>query len=99
MLEALQPTSALERVKLRLARGYTPVQVLDRLPPALVATLCGHENPVAARRQALDVVAATLRSLSARGLAVRTRARLSQDVRVKGTRLIEIDVFRVARRR
>lgn len=96
LLEVLRPATWSERVRVRLNHGYTPVQVMDRLPEGLRNELCaGVTNPDVARRKVLDAVSAALRRMATRGLLLRRPADLKVDFRVKGARLIQVDVFRL----
>ncbi len=97
ILGALEPRSWRERVSARLQGGLSAIQVVDRLPVEAREALereAGSE--VLGRRRAVDVVAARLRELEREGRVVKARARLATDVRVKGIRIIEVDVFRRA---
>lgn len=96
LLAALRPSSLRERASLALSGGWSAIQVLDRLAPELRAALeAGAPSPALGRRAAVDAVAARLRALEAAGRLRRGRATLATDVRVKGVRLIEVDVFRL----
>lgn len=94
ILEALRPGSLRARLELRLAGGWSAIQVLDRLPEPVRAALAAQsERDVLARRESVDRVSARLHALLAAGRVRRRRASLATDVRVKGIRLIEVDLF------
>ncbi len=94
ILEALQPRSLRERLSWRFSPGLSAIQVLDRLPAALCGALeRSASNPVVARRESVDAVATRLRALVLQGRLQRAKAQIATDVRVKGIRLIEVDVF------
>ena len=96
LLEALRPRSLRERLSLGVVGGWSAIQALDRLPVELRAWLeDGAAHPGLGRRQAVDTVALRLRALADEGRVRRARAGLATDVRVKGVRLIEVDVFRL----
>lgn len=93
---ALRPRGPAERIRARLGRGLSAIQVLDRLPSAVLAALSeGQPDRTLAHRQALDAVSAALRGGASRGVFVRARVQLSVEMRVKGARLVEVDVFRL----
>jgi len=98
LLDALRPRDLRERVRVRLLGGFSAIQALDRLPDELrerLYALAG--SPALARRQAVDLLAARLRALYADGRVARARASLATDVRVKGIRLIEVDLYQLVR--
>ena len=96
ILRALAPAGLSERLRIKLSHGYTAIQVMERLAPANREALAGGQaHPELARRQALDAVGAALRQLASDGRVIRARVRLRVDFRVKGARLIEVDVFRL----
>lgn len=98
LLAALRPRGLTERIRLRVTGGFSAIQVLDRLPEDTAERLCAQaSSPALARREAVDRIALRLRALLAEGSVERTRASLATDVRVKGIRLIEVDLYRLAR--
>lgn len=97
VLAALQPRGLRERARVALSDGYTAAQVVARLPQGRQEALgAGVANPEVAWRRAVDAVAETLRALSASGAVRRARAALKVDLRSKGARNIEVDVYRLA---
>lgn len=96
ILAALAPRSLAERLRLRLTGGLSPRQVFERLDDdARVEVLRADLAPVAAELRAVERVAALLRQLVGAGRARHQTLELRQDMRVKGVRAIEIDVYRI----
>lgn len=96
LLAALAPRDLAERVRGRLLGGLSARQVYERLDEATRAALRpAGLAPVAAELRAVEAVAARLRALAERGRVARRASELRQDMRVKGARAIEIDLFRL----
>ncbi|MCB9794884.1 MAG: hypothetical protein H6741_19435 [Alphaproteobacteria bacterium] len=86
-LEALRP-KGLERLQVRLTGGFAVTQLLERLPAPLRAALQGaSDNPVLARREALDRLTWVLDALIQDGQVQRRRARLKNAL---------VDVYRLS---
>lgn len=97
LLDALRPRGLAERARLAIAGGWTPRELCARLPPEVLAALTSADLPaVAADMRAVDAVSAALRSMLARGLVARRTRSRGADLRVKGVRLVEVDLYRRA---
>lgn len=89
VLDALRPQGLVERLRHAAVGGYAPVQVLDRLPEATREALqAGHDNPVLARRAAVEAVTFALDDLIVEGVVARRRVRLKSSL---------VDVYRQTR--
>jgi hypothetical protein len=94
ILHALRPGGLLGHLGLgRLAPGMTVRQVydalpLDRRPPA------GSRPGVAGEQQALDHLRAVLDGLARDGRLQKQRARLRFHLNTKGSRMVEVVVYR-----
>lgn len=83
---ALRPKDWGERLRMLLAGGLAPSQVLERLPEAIQQGLYGDEpNPILARRAAIEAVTRALTALVREGKAKRRRAQLKNAL---------VDVYR-----
>lgn len=100
VLSALRPAGLRERVRLTLGGGYTPLQVWERLDPALRAALAPpvEERTVEAHtvlaRRAVERVRRVLIGLAASGQARHRRVGMSVFLSTKGPRDVLVDVFR-----
>lgn len=95
LLAALTPVDGRERLRQLLVRGWTAVQVFERLPDAVRRELsAGPENETVAARQAVDRVHRALIALSKAGKVQRRRVTYGMFVNTKGTRGMIVDVFR-----
>ena len=96
VLAALRPVGLAGRVRARLLRGGMTVrQVLDALP-AEGRPAPGPLAGVAAEQHALEQVRRALEDLVVDGRVRRERARLRYTLNTKGSRLFEVDVYRLA---
>lgn len=93
---ALAPRGLAERVRLGLGRGFTALQVWERLPAPVRATL-GDEEPVAVRA-GVERVRRRLDALAATGDVLRARERMTVPINTKGPRDVLVDVYRLALR-
>lgn len=99
---ALAPRGVVERVKLRVAGGWTARQVFERLDaPARGALLarCAREGGAddqgqELQRAAVDAVYRALLALGAAGEAHRTQVQYTMTLNTKGPRDMLVDVFR-----
>ena len=83
---ALKPKDLGERLRMLLAGGLAPSQVLERLPEPVQQGLYGTEpNPILARRAAIEAVTRALGELVRAGRAKRRRAQLKNAL---------VDVYR-----
>ena len=97
LLDALRPRGLAERARLVIAGGWTPRELCARLPPAVLQSLTPADLPaVAADMRAVDAVGAALRSMLARRLVSRRTRSRGAELRVKGVRLVEVDLYRSA---
>ncbi|MFZ5475931.1 MAG: hypothetical protein ACOZNI_04075 [Myxococcota bacterium] len=88
LLEALQPKSFGERIRLLTSGGWTAAQVHARLPPHVRARFDAERQPVEALHRELVALAAA-------GLARHRRVRWAMPLNTKGVRDMVVDVFRV----
>ena len=96
LLDALKPHSLRERLRLRITKGRTSIQLLERLPLELQYALQeGPDNLTVAKRQAIHAVNHGLYSLIQEGLVVRQDVDLHMNLPGKGMRGIRVDVFRL----
>lgn len=96
LLAALRPRDAGERLTQVIRRGWTALQVYERLPEAVQSELAvGPENPTVAARQAVDRVFRGLIALSQAGKVRRRRVAYGMILNTKGGRGMLVDVFRV----
>ena len=95
LLDALRPRDARERLRQVLLRGYTAMQVYQRLPEEVQASLQeGPTERVVAERQAVDRVQRALIGLSVAGTIRRRQVEYGMFVNTKGTRGMLVDVYR-----
>lgn len=94
VFEALKPRGVRERLKLRATGGLTVSQVFDRLPEPTRDTLTSHiENPVVARREALEQVVRAIFVHIDRGDVRRKRTRVKNAARAGIDAMV--DVYRI----
>jgi len=99
---ALAPSGVVERVKLRVAGGWTARQVFERMDPAARSTLlasCAREDGAddqgqEVQRAAVDKVYRALLALGAAGGAERKQVQYTMTLNTKGPRDMLVDVFR-----
>lgn len=90
LVAALRPRDLRERVRARVAPGYTATQVLSRLPAS------EREALTSAHRFPADVVHAALIELVASGRVRTRRVRYTVVLNTKGHRDMVVDVFWLA---
>lgn len=96
LLDALRPRDARERLRQAVVRGYTALQVYERLPAEVQRALGeGPEDPTVAARQAVDRVFKALLALSKDGRVRRRRVTYGMFLNTKGTRGMIVDVYRL----
>lgn len=96
VVEALSPRSPRERVRILLSRGFTAVQVYERLPEEVRDALAGDlEEPNARVRRGIDRVHRALLGLVEVGRVKRRRERYAMFVNTKGERGMLVDVYRL----
>ena len=94
VFEALKPRGVKERLKIRATGGLTVSQVFDRLPSGTRNALTEHiENPVVARREALDQVVRAIFVHIDRGDVRRKRTRVKNAARAGIDAMV--DVYRI----
>ena len=94
VFEALKPRGVRERLKLRATGGLTVSQVFDRLSPDTQQNLTARiENPVVARREALDQVVRAIFVHIDRGEVRRKRTRVKNAARAGIDAMV--DVYRI----
>ena len=99
---AIRPSGLVERVKLRVAGGWTARQVFERLDDTVRRTLLERcDRPDGAvdqgqevQRAAVDVVYRARLALSAAGGAHRTKVQYTMTLNTKGPRDMLVDAFR-----
>lgn len=99
---AVRPHGLVERIKLRIAGGWTARQVFERLsPPARSALLAACDRPGPAvdggqevQRAAVDRVYRALLGLNGSGELHRKKVQYSMTLNTKGPRDMLVDVFR-----
>lgn len=99
---ALAPSGLRERVKLRVAGGWTARQVFERLdeaPRSALLASCAREGGAddqgqEVQRAAVDKVYRALLDLSAAGGAERKQVQYTMTLNTKGPRDMLVDVFR-----
>lgn len=95
ILEALRARDPRERLRQLVARGYTAMQVYERLPAEIQQSLqSGPTEPVVAERQAIGRVQRALIALAAEGTIRRRRVEYGMFLNTKGTRGMIVDVYR-----
>lgn len=95
LLDALRPRDTRERAAQLVLRGWTAMQVYERLPASLQAELAaGPENPTVGARQAVDRVFRALLALTQAGQVRRRRVAYGMILNTKGGRGMLVDVFR-----
>lgn len=97
VLDALRPRGARERLRGLVARGYTALQVYERLDPAVREALeAGVDDPVLAGRRGVDRVHRALVGLVAAGRVRKRRETYGMQVNTKGGRGMVVDVYALA---
>lgn len=95
LLDAIRPRNLRERLAAAVGRGLSPAQVLDRLPEDARAALLVGDNLVAARREAIEKVAARLAALARDGVLAHATRKVYVDRRGPGVARIEVDTYRL----
>lgn len=89
---AMAPVGLVERLRIRIAGGWTAKQVWERLAePAREALLDATERD---QRRAIDRVYRALLALASTGGATRTQVKYTMRLNTKGPRDMLVDVFR-----
>lgn len=94
--EALGLRGWRERLRMGVVRGFTTVQVYERLPEATRVEVAGGEDSPAAARRGIDAVHRSLLGLVAAGRVTRHRERYSMLLNTKGERGMLVDLYRRA---
>lgn len=104
VLRALSPRSASERFRLFFARGYSVLQVFERLDSEGRAAILSQfgasftteaEPEVVLRRRAVETLRARLLGLVASGRVRRRTGRYAAELNSKGQRDVVVDLFRL----
>lgn len=90
VLAALEPRGVRERLRTRIAGGYTALQVYERLHPDARAALAGGDA-----RAGVEAVHRTLRALATDGRVAHGRSSFGAELKGKGYRSVLVDVYRV----
>jgi len=94
ILEALQPRGVRERIKLKLSKGFTASQILNRLPLNTQTKLKEESaTPQQAQHHALSLLDAELNRLKADNRVYRQSVIL-QEQDGRGVRRLRVDVWR-----
>jgi hypothetical protein len=91
--EALRPRSLRERLRVRLAGGWSAMQVAERLDPGVRAGLEAGLDGAAAPRRTVSAVLAELLSLVEEGKVKRRRVKYGIVLNTKGDRAMLVDAF------
>ena len=95
LLAVMRPIGLGDRVRLRIAKGRTSVQLLGRLTDHEQAQLrADSDNENLSPRQALTKVQGALDDLERAGQVRRSQADLRTNLRGKGVRRVIVDVYR-----
>ncbi len=96
VVAALSPRTPRERIRILLSRGFTTVQIFERLPGEVRDALGGEvEEPNARVRRGIDQVHRALIGLVEVGRVRRRRERYAMFVNTKGERGMLVDVYRL----
>lgn len=94
ILKALQPRGVRERIKLKLSKGFTATQILNRLPLNTQTELKeGAPTPQQAQHHALGLLDEELNRLKADN-RVHRQSVILQEQNGRGVRRLRVDVWR-----
>lgn len=95
ILTALTVRGIRERVRLKISKGFTTVQILHRLPASVQASLTPHDvHPSQAQHHAIEKLDGLLKDLHKEHLVVRSAVNI-QEQDGRGVRRLRIDVYRL----
>lgn len=96
IVAVLRPRGVGGRLRARVrGRGWTVRQIIDALPATALPQPADRAG-VAGEREIADQVRAALDGLVVDGRVRRERARLRYTLNTKGSRIFEVDVYRLA---
>ncbi len=96
VVEALSPRTPRERIRILLSRGFTTIQIYERLPDEVRGSLGDEIEEANARvRRGIDQVHRALLGLVEAGRVKRRRERYAMFVNTKGERGMLVDVYRL----